>query len=242
MAEGLARGVTGQQPRWNENHPAWKDVFITFHPMAIPWDNSSKWFHGDAWLTVNGVEVWSEVDQVYPGDGERVSAHRTGQTQSLPRGVLRIRVVPARMRVGDALMVRRQFYHTFFAGGAGFTYGAGPVWAMRGTSGDYNCGYTWQQALAFPAGRNLTSVAASFLRPHRWSEWKPDQSVIVRGAGEREMLKAAVTTASGDLVLVYFPNNSHATVKNTLKRCGDRATWFDPRKRQRGPGGRLRAG
>ena len=58
MAEGLARGVTGQQPRWNENHAAWKDIFITSSRMAIPGTSYVPvWFHGDAWLTVNGVEV-----------------------------------------------------------------------------------------------------------------------------------------------------------------------------------------
>lgn len=54
---------------------------------------------------------------------------------------------------------RRQIYHTFFAGGAGHTYGAGQIWAMRGTAGDYNCGYTWKQALEFPGGAQFAGVA-----------------------------------------------------------------------------------
>jgi hypothetical protein len=228
MAEDIARGVTGEQLRWNEAHPAWKDVFITFHPDGDAWDNSSKWFHDDAWLTVNGVEVWREVDQVYPVMANEYLLGNPVKPSLFLEGSYEFGSYRHECGWVTPVMVRRQFYHTFLAGGAGFTYGAGPVWAMRGTGGDYNCGYTWQQALAFPAGVNLTSVAASFLRKHRWFEWKPDRSVIVRGAGEREVLKAAVTTTSGDLVIVYFPNNSHAIVKNPLKRAG-KATWFDPR-------------
>jgi len=228
MAEGIAHGVTGQQPRWNENHPAWKDVFISYHPDGDALDNSSKWFHAEAWLTANGVEVWREVDQLYPVMASEYQLSDPVKPSLFLEGSYEYGSYRHECGWVTPVMVRRQFYHTFFGGGAGFTYGAGPVWAMRGTGGDYNCGYTWKQALAFPAGANVAGVATAFLRRHRWPEWKPDQRVIVRGAGERELLKTAVTTASGDMALVYFPNNSFATVKNTLKSAAT-AHWFDPR-------------
>ncbi|MBD0285980.1 MAG: DUF4038 domain-containing protein, partial [Flavisolibacter sp.] len=125
MAEGIAFGVTGQNLRWNEESPAWKKLFFTYHPDGDPLDNSSKWFHTDAWLTANGVEVWREVDEVYP---VMLSEYRLTHPVkpslflegSYEFGSYRHEcgwVTPVRMR--------RQIYHTFFAGSAGHTYGAG---------------------------------------------------------------------------------------------------------------------
>jgi len=145
MAEGIVNGVTGDRPAWNEAHPAWDQVFFTYHPDGDASRNSSNWFHKDVWLDANGVEVWKEMSKVYPvmlndyqlTDPVKPSLFLEG---SYEYGTYRHEcgwVTPVK--------VHRQFYHTFFAGGAGHTYGAGPIWAMRGNGGDYNCGYTWQR-------------------------------------------------------------------------------------------------
>jgi hypothetical protein len=228
MAEGIAWGVTGKKLGWNQADPAWKQLFMTFHPDGDPWDNSSKWFHSDAWLTANGVEVWREVDMVYPV--------MLGEYQ------LKNPVKPSLFLEGSyeygsyrhvcgwvtPVMVRRQVYHTFFSGGAGHTYGAGPIWAMRGTGGDYNCGYTWKQALEFPAGAQFAVITKAFLQKYQWTQWIPDGSFIDGPAGEGESLKVAVSSSSGKLALIYFSNNSSAKIKNRLNEEVS-AFWFDPR-------------
>ena len=122
------------------------------------------------------------------------------------------------------LRIRRQFYHTFFAGGAGHTYGAGPIWAMRGNEGDYNCGYTWQQALNFPGAAQIAGTGKQFLSDHRWNEWLPNGGVI-SGVGEGESLKTGITTQSNDMALVYFSNNSTCRVNNVLKKDAE-TYWF----------------
>lgn len=66
MAEGIVHGVTGESPAWNQVHPAWDQVFMTYHPDGDAHANSSSWFHQDVWLDANGVEVWKEVQEVYP--------------------------------------------------------------------------------------------------------------------------------------------------------------------------------
>lgn len=228
MAEGIARGVSGQVPAWDQAHPAWDQVFMTYHPDGDPDVNSSKWFHEDAWLTANGVEVWKEVDKVYPtmlseyllSDPVKPSLFLEGSYEFGTYGHECGWVTPVR--------VRRQIYHTFFAGGAGHTYGAGPIWPMRGNKGSYSCGYTWIQALEFPAGVNFAGVARTFLMDHQWSEWIPEHRIVERGTGTDEGLKIAVSSASGQLALVYFSNNSHARIRNILNHTAT-AHWFDPR-------------
>lgn len=228
MAEGIAQGVTDQKPVWNQDSAAWKAVFLTYHPDGDATDNSSNWFHGDAWLTANGVEVWKEVEKVYPSmlrdyklsDPIKPSLFLEGSYEYGAYGHDCGWVTPVR--------VRRQIYQTFFAGGAGHTYGAGPIWPMRGNQGTYSCGYNWKQALEFPGAANFGGVTKNFLLEHKWSQWIPDDGIIKRGAGEGESLKTAVSSSSGNMVLVYFSNNTHAQVKNTMKQAAS-AHWFDPR-------------
>ncbi|MGB8226052.1 MAG: DUF4038 domain-containing protein [Sedimentisphaerales bacterium] len=239
MAEGIAQGVTGQQPAWNQANPAWNQVFMTYHPDGDAPDNSSKWFHEDAWLTANGVEVWEEVDKVYPTMLSEYQLNKPIKPSLFLEGSYEFGSYRHECGWVTPVKVRRQIYHTFFAGGAGHTYGAGPIWAMRGNGGDYNCGYTWKQALEFPAGANFAGVAKAFLIEHQWSEWVPDQGILDGAAGEGESLKTAVTCASGCMALVYFSNNSQAKIKNTLNKAAV-AHWFDPRNGQVEQAGRFK--
>lgn len=238
MAEGIAQGVTGQKPAWNENHPAWSQVFMTYHPDGDAPDNSSKWFHEDEWLTANGVEVWKEVDQVYPMMLTDFQLKKPVKPSLFLEGSYEFGSYRHECGWVPPVRVRRQFYHTFFAGGAGHTYGAGPIWAMRGTGGNYNCDYTWKQALAFPGGANLAGIAKAFLIKHRWAEWIPDQDVLVGPVGEGENLATAVTRASGDMALVYYSNHSQKRIKNTLNKAA-LAHWFDPRNGNEEQAGRF---
>ncbi|GJM33914.1 MAG: hypothetical protein DHS20C18_29150 [Saprospiraceae bacterium] len=228
MAEGIAQGATGQQPSWDQAHPAWSEVFMTYHPDGDAADNSSKWFHEDAWLTANGVEVWREVDLVYPMMLSEYQLKNPIKPSLFLEGSYEFGSYRHECGWVTPVKVRRQIYHTFFAGGAGHTYGAGPIWAMRGTGGDYNCDYTWKQALAFPAGINFARVVKTFLIKHLWSEWIPDQKIVEGPAGEGESLKVAVALPSRQMALVYFSNNSQAKIKNTMDKAAI-AHWFDPR-------------
>ncbi len=228
MAEGIVQGATGEQPAWNQDHSAWDKVFMSYHPDGDAPDNSSDWFHEDAWLDANGVEVWREVDLVYATMMDDYRLNQPIKPSLFLEGSYEFGSYRHECGWVTPLKVRRQIYHTFFAGGAGHTYGAGPIWPMRGTEGDYSCGYSWQQALDFPAGANFAGIIKPFLQQHNWAQWIPDQSILERGAGKGESLKTAVTLASGQLTLVYFSNNSHAKIKNPLHKAAV-AHWFDPR-------------
>ncbi|RPI03951.1 MAG: DUF4038 domain-containing protein [Ignavibacteriae bacterium] len=234
MAEGIVQGVTGQKPAWNQAHPAWHQVFMTYHPDGDPAVNSSMWFHSDAWLTANGVEVWREVSQVYPVMLSEYQLTKPIKPSLFLEGSYEFGSYRHECGWVTPVKVRRQIYYTFFAGGAGHTYGAGPTWAMRGTGGDYNCGYTWKQALEFPAGVQFAVMAKAFLLNHQWPLWNPNGGVIDGSIGEGESLKIAVTSESGKLALVYFSNNSYAKIKNPLNKEAT-VHWFDPSSGQEEP-------
>ena len=230
MAEGIVQGVTGQNPAWNEMNQAWDEAFFTYHPNGDYPYGSSQWFHEDAWLDANGVEVWKEVDDVYRSMLDNYQLSDPVKPCLFLEGSYEYGTYRYECGWVTPVRVRRQLYHTFFAGGAGHTYGAGPVWAMRGNEGDYNCGYTWQQALDFPGAAQVAGIAKRFLNDHKWYQWVPNGNVI-SGTGEGESLKTAVTTLSGDMALVYYSNNSHTRVNNVLDKEAE-AYWFYPRDGQ----------
>jgi hypothetical protein len=230
MAEGMVFGATGKSPKWNERDPAWDEVFLTYHPNGDYPYGSSQWFHADAWLDAHGVEVWKEVHDVYRAMLDDYQLSDPVKPSLFLEGSYEYGTYRHECGWVTPVMIRRQLYHTFFGGGAGHTYGAGPIWAMRGNEGDYNCGYTWQQALNFPGAIHVAVIAKKFLTDHNWHEWVPNGRVI-SGTGKGENLKTAVSTESGNMALVYFSNNSHTRVRNILEKDAE-AYWFYPRTGQ----------
>lgn len=227
MAEGIAQGATGKRVRWDHPDAAWDQVFMTYHPDGDPSVNSSKWFHADAWLDANGVEVWREVDEVYPVMVGEYQLKSPAKPSLFLEGSYEFGSYRHECGWVTPVRTRRQFYQTFFAGGAGHTYGAGPIWAMRGSGGDYNCGYTWQQALNFPAATQIAGIGKAFLLRHSWQNWVPNGKVL-SSPGDREDRKSAVISTDGTKSLVYFANNSATRVRNILGGTAVSA-WFDPR-------------
>lgn len=230
MAEGIVQGVTGKSPSWNELNPAWDEVFLTYHPNGDYPYGSSQWFHEDVWLDANGVEVWKEAQDVYRTMLDDYQLNDPIKPSLFLEGSYEYGTYRHECGWVTPVMVRRQFYNTFFAGGAGHTYGAAPIWAMRGNEGDYNCGFTWQDALNFPGAIQVAKIAKKFLLDHKWNEWIPNGNVI-SGTGKGENLKTSVTTLSGDMALIYFSNNSFTRVKNILDKDTE-AFWFYPRNGQ----------
>ncbi len=231
MAEGIVQGITGENPSWNEEHSAWDEAFFTYHPNGDYPYGSSQWFHEDVWQDANGVEVWKEVNNVYRAMLDDYQLTNPVKPSLFLEGSYEYGTYRHECGWVTPLRVRRQFYQTFFAGGAGHTYGAGPIWAMRGNEGDYNCGYTWQQALDFPGAAQLAVIGKQFLIEHKWNEWIPNGRVI-SGFSENESLKTAVTTESNDMALIYFSNNSHIRVNNIFNKDAE-AFWFYPRNGQK---------
>lgn len=227
MAEGIVNGVTGESPKWNEKREAWDQVFMTYHPNGDAPYGSSQWFHEDAWQDANGVEVWKKDNDVYRTMLDDYQLKNPAKPSLFLEGSYEYGTYRHECGWVTPVRVRRQFYQTFFAGGAGHTYGAAPIWSMRGNEGDYNCGYTWQEALNFPGAAQVSKVGKQFLIDHKWYDWVPNGNVI-SNVGENESLKTAVTTSSNDMALVYFSNNSSTRVTNVLAKEAQ-AYWIYPR-------------
>lgn len=215
VAEGLADGINGEN---NFNNSAnYSTSFGTYHTHAF----SSQWYHNKEWLDFNGVQ------------GSRNEAEKRNNEivyQRVWNDCLLLPVKPVVFLEGSYEMepnhagklppttprnVRMQFLYSFFAGGAGFSYGHFDNWGQYKSIDYLNS-----------EGATQVSVISKFLRKCDWWKFIPDNSLIVSGQGEGEGTKVALR--SDELSMVFFPEASSAVIKNPIKGKSV-AYWFDPR-------------
>jgi hypothetical protein len=234
MAEGLVKGATGHDVTWDQRHPAWDRLLMTYHPRGV--QSSSTWFHHDAWLDFHMIQTFKYRERVY----EMVSAdyERRNPIRPVVMGEPAYEGFGGRSKLtSNAYHVRRQAYQSFFAGAAGFTYGC----AMSRLGGDgplFDFGPGWKRLLDLPGAHNVAVELRAFLRARSWWDLVPDQELILEGQGTGQTIKSAVVAADGSEVLVYFPDRTPALL------CLDgivgqriTSTWFDPRDGDTQPAG-----
>jgi hypothetical protein len=228
MAEGLVEGATGQAPSWDEAHPAWDQLLMTYHPGDG--QSSSAWFHRDAWLDFHMIQTFQ---------------HRTRLIEIVCRDCQLLAPPKPTIMAGPAFegysphskvrtypfQMRRQAYQSFWHGAAGFTYGCA-MSAAGGAGPLFGFGPGWTRLLDLDGGQQVATVLRAFCSARAWWAWQPCPQAIVEGAAG-EFGTCAVTSGDRSEALIYFPDRTPATLRLD---CGTqekqevrvRATWFDP--------------
>lgn len=220
LAEGVADGVNGVDGF--DRRADYRTTFMTFHPGGFPPYSSSAWFHRDAWIDANGAQAWSA-----PGEVWRVIAADYALSPVKPAilvegsyegGTEYTRPMTAR----DA---RQQAWHTYFAGGAGHTYG-------------HNCNWRGCFAIDSEGARAMQHLAAWFGR-NAWHRFVPDPAIVAADAADGEARKLGVRSETGAELHVYFPDPSPAPIRLAAVTAAPRVmlSWFDPRTGAERPAG-----
>ena len=229
MAAGIEAGVRSGDPQ--------ADPMITFHPMDPK--SSSAWFHDADWLDFNMIQSGQISPQrVVPMIGD--DYNRAAGVKPVVNGEPAYEGVtwwanPPKTKT--AIDVRRTAYHTFFSGGAGYTYGrecdtiinGDPIDCVWGFGFDTQTGKTWKNLLDSPGAQDLTHLK-DFMAAREWWKWTPSQASITSGIGSGATVKVAVSSTDDDELLVYFANNSSATISLAAIAATAEATgrWFNP--------------
>jgi hypothetical protein len=213
MAEGVADGVNGESAF--DGAADYETTFMTFHPSGGA--TSSQWFHADSWIDANGMQCWSTPEAIWG-----MIAADYGLTDPVRPAILvegSYENGPEYDYTVDARSVRQQAWHTYFAGGAGHTYGHTNNWREEFTLPD----------LDSPGAQGMTLLAEWMGAREPWT-FTPDQGVILSGEGSGTERKAAVRSSDGDEIHVYFPLRSDATLGlgAITAAGGARATWWNP--------------
>jgi hypothetical protein len=217
LAEGLAKGVSGEEVRWNEQSPIWDKIFMTYHPAGKPLINSSSWFHTDPWLDFNMIETHITRDSVVKSislDLLKMPTKPTVLAEGHYEGI-------THQHKAEAIHVRRQAYQSFFAGAAGHTYGGG--FDAAGNGPLFSVSNNWEPLLQMPGATQIRYLSG-FLMEKNWWLWQMNPELIIDGRGEGELEKVAVRSEAE--ILIYYPNNSPCTIQMEEKL--DAVSWFNP--------------
>ncbi len=225
MAEGIIMGITGEQVRWNQPHPAWDVALMTYHPDGRPFYNSSNWFHSDAWLDFNMIETHIHRNDLYKAILNDYRLANPVKPTVLGEGHYE---GLTNKHFAGPIHIRRQAYQTFFAGGAGHTYGAfldslshGPLFSPANG---------WKNLLDLEGAQSFVYLK-QFLTENQWWQWQPDTTLITGNHGKGELKKVAVTSKVDKMVLVYFPENTPCTLALPAVLDADNVNimWFNPK-------------
>jgi Protein of unknown function (DUF4038) len=199
FAEGLVKGVTGKSIKWNEESDAWDSLLITYHPDGSPMINSSNWFQNDPWLTFDMIEthvardkITASIRQDLAKEPLKPTVMAEGQYEGYTNG-----------KFANAIHIRRQAYQSFFAGAAGYTYGA--THDEEGNGPLMSPANNWEHLLNLEGAGQLIYLK-EFLEKNTWWNWEPYDEIILEGRGTGELEKLAVK--SDRKILIYFPENS----------------------------------
>ena len=228
MAGGLIEGATGHAPAWDQAHPAWKRLLMSYHPGDG--QSSSFWFHRDAWLDFNMVQTFRHRNllvEMVRQDGQRTDPVKpTVMAGSAFEGYSQhsqVRSYP--------FQVRRQAYQSLWSGAAGFTYGCA-MSAPGGAGPLFGFGPDWTRLLDLEGAQQVASIWRAFVEAHAWWAFVPCPDVVA-GRCESEHKRCAVASADGSELLIYFPDRTPATLRldwgaQAATELHVQATWFDP--------------
>lgn len=216
FAEGLAEGVSGEKPGFDETHPAWDSVLMTYHPSGHAMFNSSAWFHNDIWLDFNMIETHLHRNELPAAIRQDIAlkpvkptvmgeGHYEGKTGN---------------KIAKPIHIRRQAYLTFFCGASGHTYGGG--FDADGNGPLFSPANNWKPLLNWQGAIQMKYLR-DFLEKHQWWAWKPLENVAESGQAEGELEVVGVRSGKG--VLIYFPENRTCRLK---LESGKNISWFQP--------------
>lgn len=226
MAEGIIEGLNGSKIKWNQRKKAWDKVMMTYHPDGAPHVNSSTWFHNDPWLDFNMIETHKDQSEVHKAVAH--DYHIQNPIKPTVMGEPAYEGIQSPELISDSRDMRRQAYHTFFAGGAGFTYGAYTDSEGRGPL--FSPTNDWQEMLDMEGAYSMKWVR-KFCKNEGWPHWQPVTHIITEGKMEGVLEKVSVTVGSGDKYLVYFPDRSSAKLSIPAEWKGSfvNVMWYNPK-------------
>ena len=225
LAAGLGEGDGGRH-------------LIGFYPRGG--HSSSEWFHREKWMAFNmlmsshsarDLDNGAMIAKDYAMDPPKPCLDVMPRWEDHPVGW--------RESNGffDDYDVRQAAYWAIFAGAAGHTYGANPVWQMmmtgrRGISAPRK---NWDESLDFPGAWNML-VLRRLMESRPLLGAVPDQSLIEGDPGKgAEIVRGR---RGPGYAMLYISNGRPVTVRmGVLPAKRLRAWWFDPRSGVATPAG-----
>ncbi len=240
MAEGLAKGITGLDLKYNQPDKAWEDLLITYHScyemQTGECSTMSYWTEEEAWISFIMLQSGHGL---HPKNYEMVKKEydrnkRMPVWDGEPAYELMPTSWPVIKEFHGAGIVRKRAYWSLFAGSFGHTYGHSCVWCMVSEKEkDQVRTHTWFQALESPGSLQI-KVLRDFLESRDLSHCIPAQEMLlIQQSKENDILDEHVQACreiEGKFACIYFPSGGKEKI--WIKEMDGNEFllwWFNPK-------------
>jgi hypothetical protein len=240
MAEGLAKGLTGRDLKYNKDHEAWKKLMITYHACHEAETGLCSTF--SSWTD---EEAWISFIMLQSGHGVSVKNYELVRQEYQRANVMPVwdgepayEMMPTTWPIKDlnsfhsTRSVRTRAYCSLFAGAFGYTYGHASVWCMISEKERNDISkYTWYEALHSDGSQQI-KVLRDFLDSFAIQDCVPCQEVLLRQASEQDVLELheqACYDEGRKRMFVYFSGRTAEEID--VAALGSNqvyALWFNP--------------
>lgn len=243
LAEGLAKGLTDQDLKYNQPSELWQKLLITYHACHEAetglCSTMSYWTDEEAWISFIMLQSGHGLK---PKNYELVkNEYDRPVTMPVWDGEPAYEMMPTSWPVITALhddwIVRKRAYWSLFAGSLGHTYGHATVWCMISEKEKDKFRYmSWFEALECPGAYQI-KILRDFLESRDLSTCVPAQELLLTQVqNENDVMdehRQACRQADGKFICVYFPSGGQETIDlsclNSSTAC---LWWFNPRDGQ----------
>jgi len=208
MADGIVAKDTGGK-------------LITYHPAQEPsrtQHSSSDWFHNDAWLGLNMIQVSGrDMSQLIPLVSSDYSKTPTKPTVH-SEGAYEESTKSHSSGQNTPYWMRKQVYWPLLSGAIGQTYGHYVV---------FKFGSGWKNQLNDNGAKQVPKSKIIFEK-YQWWTLVPDQSIITSGEGSILKRKSAAISSNGNFLMVYFSERTSGSIDfDRLSGSGNvKAIWY----------------
>ncbi len=213
-------------------------ALITYHPWGGDM-STSQYIHNEAWLDLNMIQsghggghdvpIWNLVQRDFDLIPTKPTLDAEPNYEDHP-----VNPWPTwdpengYYRDYD---VRKQAYRSVFAGACGVTYGHHSVWQFW-SSHEEKINYAdryWTEAINRP-GAFQVGYLKMLIESRPQLNRIPDQSIIVKGQGEKGEHICAFRDSAGSYEMIYIPVGKTITVNTSFINSEKlNAWWFNPR-------------
>ncbi len=241
MAEGLAKGVTGRDLKYNVKDPAWEDLMITYHACyeveTGECSTMSYWTDEEAWISYIMLQSGHNES---PRNYEMIAKeYNRAVTMPVWDGEPAYEMMPTSTwpfkedtTFHGPWMVRKRAYWALLAGAFGHTYGHASVWSSTSEKARTSISkYTWYEGLHSEGAGQIKNLRA-FMDSVKPQLGRPCQEILPDGnetAPNDSHLQANINEPDGTLC-VYFPSGGGAKLDLGSIWGQDQAWlwWFRP--------------
>jgi Protein of unknown function (DUF4038)/Putative collagen-binding domain of a collagenase len=213
------------------------ECLITYHPAGGA-SSTSQWIHNEAWLDINmfqsghgsghDVACWDLVkrDHTYSPAKPTLDAEPNYEDHPVnpwPKWN------PDNGYYRD-YDVRKQTYRSVFAGACGVTYGHHAVWQFMGAREEAinHPDRGWRNAMDRP-GATQVGYLRRLIESRPMLQRVPDNSIIVKGQGEKGEHMEAFRSDDNTYAMIYLPVGKTITINTTAMPKQMVGWWFNPK-------------